>query len=321
MKLSTNNDTIAAIATPNGRGGVGIIRISGAKAVAIAMQLTQQNIPFKGRYAHFKRFYAEDNAVLDEGLVLYFPNPYSFTGEDVIELQGHGGPVLMDMLLKRVLDLGARMAQAGEFSQRAFLNDKLDLTQAEAIADLIDAASQAAVKSASRSLQGAFSQRINTLLDSLIHLRLYVEAAIDFPDEEIDFLSDGVIAAKLQQVRDNLQTVLNEAKQGSLLREGLRVVIAGKPNAGKSSLLNALAGYEAAIVTDIAGTTRDVLREQIHIDGLPLHIIDTAGLRETGDAVEREGIRRAYHEINQADGVLLVYDLSTELSTSNQIGD
>lgn len=321
MKLSTNNDTIAAIATPNGRGGVGIIRISGAKAVAIAMQLTQQNTPFKGRYAHFKRFYAEDNAILDEGLVLYFPNPHSFTGEDVIELQGHGGPVLMDMLLKRVLDLGARMAQAGEFSQRAFLNDKLDLTQAEAIADLIDAASQAAVKSASRSLQGAFSQRINTLLDSLIHLRLYVEAAIDFPDEEIDFLSDGVVAAKLQQVRDNLQTVLNEAKQGSLLREGLRVVIAGKPNAGKSSLLNALAGYEAAIVTDIAGTTRDVLREQIHIDGLPLHIIDTAGLRETGDAVEREGIRRAYHEINQADGVLLVYDLSTELSTSNQIGD
>jgi tRNA modification GTPase len=195
------------------------------------------------------------------------------------------------------------------------LNDKLDLTQAEAIADLIDASSQAAVKSATRSLQGAFSQRINTLLESLINLRLYVEAAIDFPDEEIDFLSDGIVAARLQAVRDNVQTVLAEAKQGALLREGMRVVIAGKPNAGKSSLLNALAGYEAAIVTDVAGTTRDVLREHIHIDGLPLHIIDTAGLRETGDIVEKEGIRRAYQEIDQADGLLLVYDLSTELST------
>ncbi len=315
MTLSSTNDTIAAIATPNGRGGVGIIRISGAKALAIAQALTQQPQPLKPRYAHFRRFYAEDNAVLDEGLVLYFPNPHSFTGEEVVELQGHGGVVLMDMLLKRVLELGARMAQPGEFSQRAFLNDKLDLTQAEAIADLIDAASQAAVKSATRSLQGAFSQRINQLLDSLINLRLYVEAAIDFPDEEIDFLSDGIVAARLQAVRDYLQTVLQEAKQGSLLREGVRVVIAGKPNAGKSSLLNALAGYDAAIVTDIAGTTRDVLREQIHIDGLPLHIIDTAGLRDTGDMVEKEGIRRAYHEIAQADGLLLMYDLSTELST------
>ncbi|WP_420836648.1 tRNA uridine-5-carboxymethylaminomethyl(34) synthesis GTPase MnmE [Agitococcus lubricus] len=308
-------DTIAAIATPNGRGGVGIIRISGTHALQIAQTLTQDSTEFKARYAHFRRFYSEDGAVLDEGLLLYFPNPQSFTGEDVVELQGHGGPVLMDMLLKRVLDLGARMALAGEFSQRAFLNNKLDLAQAEAIADLIDAASQAAVKSASRSLQGAFSQRINTLLDSLIYLRLYVEAAIDFPDEEIDFLSDGVVANKLAEVRQHVDTVLTEAKQGALLREGVRVVIAGKPNAGKSSLLNALAGYEAAIVTDIAGTTRDVLREQIHIDGLPLHIIDTAGLRETSDAVEREGIRRAYHEINQADGLLLVYDLSTELST------
>ncbi len=315
MTLSNANDTIAAIATPNGRGGVGIVRISGSKALAIAQALVLDQQPLKARYAHFRRFYSADQSILDEGLALYFPNPHSFTGEDVVELQGHGGMVLMDMLLKRTLELGARMAQAGEFSQRAFLNDKLDLTQAEAIADLIDASSQAAVKSATRSLQGAFSQRINTLLESLINLRLYVEAAIDFPDEEIDFLSDGIVAARLQAVRDNVQTVLAEAKQGALLREGMRVVIAGKPNAGKSSLLNALAGYEAAIVTDVAGTTRDVLREHIHIDGLPLHIIDTAGLRETGDIVEKEGIRRAYQEIDQADGLLLVYDLSTELST------
>ncbi|MDO9178946.1 MAG: tRNA uridine-5-carboxymethylaminomethyl(34) synthesis GTPase MnmE [Agitococcus sp.] len=315
MTLSNTNDTIAAIATPNGRGGVGIVRISGTKALAIAQALVLDQQPLKARYAHFRRFYSADQSILDEGLALFFPNPHSFTGEDVVELQGHGGMVLMDMLLKRTLELGARMAQAGEFSQRAFLNDKLDLTQAEAIADLIDASSQAAVKSATRSLQGAFSQRINTLLESLINLRLYVEAAIDFPDEEIDFLSDGIVAARLQAVRDNVQTVLAEAKQGALLREGMRVVIAGKPNAGKSSLLNALAGYEAAIVTDVAGTTRDVLREHIHIDGLPLHIIDTAGLRETGDIVEKEGIRRAYQEIDQADGLLLVYDLSTELST------
>jgi len=271
--------------------------------------------PLQPRQAHFRRFREAGGEVLDEGLVLYFPAPNSFTGEAVVELQGHGGPVLMDMLLQRTVELGARLALPGEFSQRAFLNDKLDLTQAEAIADLIDASSRAAVKSATRSLQGAFSQRIQTLLDSLVELRLYVEAAIDFPDEEIDFLSDGVVAARLQEVMVRLDDVMAEAKQGSLLREGVRVVIAGKPNAGKSSLLNALAGYEAAIVTDIAGTTRDVLREQIHVDGLPLHIIDTAGLRDTEDRVEQEGIRRAYREMGQADGILLVYDLSTELST------
>lgn len=315
MKRLNANDTIAAIATPAGRGGVGIIRLSGPDALALARRMTGDR-PLQARQAHFRRFRDAAGEVLDEGIVLFFPGPHSFTGEDVVELQGHGGPVLMDMLLKQVLALGARMAQPGEFSQRAFLNDKLDLTQAEAIADLIDAASQAAVKSATRSLQGAFSQRIQTLLERLIELRLYVEAAIDFPDEEIDFLSDGVVAAKLAAVIAHLDQVLQEAKQGSLLREGVRVVIAGKPNAGKSSLLNALAGYEAAIVTDIAGTTRDVLREQIHLDGLPLHIIDTAGLRDTEDRVEQEGIRRAYREIGQADGILLVYDLSTELSTS-----
>ncbi|RZU48055.1 tRNA modification GTPase trmE [Fluviicoccus keumensis] len=315
MKPLARTDTIAAIATPAGRGGVGIIRLSGPKALEFALRMTDPGRPLQARQAHFRRFHDAAGEVLDEGIALYFPGPNSFTGEDVVELQGHGGPVLMDMLLKRTLELGARMAQPGEFSQRAFLNDKLDLAQAEAIADLIDASSQAAVKSATRSLQGAFSQRIQVLLDSLIKLRLYVEAAIDFPDEEIDFLSDGVVAGRLQAVMANLDRVMQEARQGSLLREGVRVVIAGKPNAGKSSLLNALAGYEAAIVTDIAGTTRDVLREQIHLDGLPLHIIDTAGLRETEDRVEQEGIRRAYREMGQADGILLVYDLSTELST------
>lgn len=318
MALPRTDDTIAAIATPAGRGGVGIIRLSGPKALMIAQAMTGADRALQPRQAHFRRFRDSGGEVLDEGIALYFPGPNSFTGEDVVELQGHGGPVLMDMLLKRTLELGARMATPGEFSQRAFLNDKLDLTQAEAIADLIDASSQAAVRSATRSLQGAFSQRIQSLLESLIELRLYVEAAIDFPDEEVDFLSDGVIAARLQDVIGRLDAVLEEAKQGSLLREGVRVVIAGRPNAGKSSLLNALAGYDAAIVTDIAGTTRDVLREQIHIDGLPLHIIDTAGLRETDDRVEQEGIRRAYREMDQADGILLVYDLSTELSTGNQ---
>ena len=315
MKLLNTSDTIAAIATPAGRGGVGILRVSGPGARGIAQEFCGNSAPLKPRYAHVRRFLSESGEILDEGLALYFPGPNSFTGEDVVEFQGHGGPVLMDMLLQRVLQLGARMARPGEFSQRAFLNDKLDLAQAEAIADLIDASSQAAVKSATRSLQGLFSQRIETLQESLTHLRLYVEAAIDFPDEEIDFLSDGVVAAKLQGVRDDLEAVMRDARQGSLLREGVRVVIAGRPNAGKSSLLNALAGYDAAIVTDIAGTTRDVLREQISLDGLPLHIIDTAGLRDTEDAVEREGIRRAYREIDQADGILLVYDLSTELST------
>jgi tRNA modification GTPase len=314
MALPRTDDTIAAIATPAGRGGVGIIRLSGPKALAVALAMAGDQ-PLQPRQAHFRRFRDADGEVLDEGIVLYFPAPNSFTGESVVELQGHGGPVLMDMLLQRTVELGARLALPGEFSQRAYLNDKLDLTQAEAIADLIDASSRAAVKSATRSLQGAFSQRIQTLLDSLVELRLYVEAAIDFPDEEIDFLSDGVVAARLQGVMARLDDVTAEAKQGSLLREGVRVVIAGKPNAGKSSLLNALAGYEAAIVTDIAGTTRDVLREQIHVDGLPLHIIDTAGLRDTEDRVEQEGIRRAYREMGQADGILLVYDLSTELST------
>ncbi|NAR50745.1 tRNA uridine-5-carboxymethylaminomethyl(34) synthesis GTPase MnmE [Acinetobacter haemolyticus] len=301
--------TIAAIATPLGRGGVGVIRLSGPKAYMIAEELTQKQLP-TARMAAFRQFYDVDNSVMDEGIILCFPNPHSFTGEDVVEIQGHGGPVIQNALLARLLDLGATAAKAGEFSMRAFENGKMDLVQAEAIADLIDATSQAAARSAVRSLQGAFSTKINTVLEKLIHLRLHVEAAIDFPEEEIDFLADGKILALLDDVQDSVKAVQQSARQGQLLREGLQVVIAGKPNAGKSSLLNALAGHERAIVTDIAGTTRDVLHEKISLNGLPITLTDTAGLRETGDVVEREGIRRAIKEIEQADLLLLVYDLN-----------
>ncbi|WP_111896224.1 tRNA uridine-5-carboxymethylaminomethyl(34) synthesis GTPase MnmE [Acinetobacter sp. MB5] len=304
-----NQTTIAAIATPPGRGGVGVIRLSGPKAYAIAQAISQKNLP-KARMAGFRQFYDAQGEVMDEGLVLCFPNPNSFTGEDVVELQGHGGPVIQNALLARLLELGATAAKAGEFSMRAFENSKLDLVQAEAIADLIDATSQAAARSAVRSLQGAFSNKVNTVLEKLIHLRLHVEAAIDFPEEEIDFLADGKILALLEDVQSSVQSVQQSARQGQLLREGLQVVIAGKPNAGKSSLLNALAGVERAIVTDIAGTTRDVLHEKLSLNGLPITLTDTAGLRETGDIVEKEGIRRAIKEIEQADLLLLVYDLS-----------
>ena len=301
--------TIAAIATPPGRGGVGVIRLSGPKSYAIAQALTRKELP-KARFAGFRQFYDAAGEVMDEGLAICFPNPNSFTGEDVVELQGHGGPVIQNALLARLLELGATAAKAGEFSMRAFENGKLDLVQAEAIADLIDATSQAAARSAVRSLQGAFSTKVNAVLEQLIHLRLHVEAAIDFPEEEIDFLADGKILNLLDGVSSAITQVQQSARQGQLLREGLQVVIAGKPNAGKSSLLNALAGIERAIVTDIAGTTRDVLHEKITLNGLPITLTDTAGLRETGDIVEKEGIRRAIKEIEQADLLLLVYDLS-----------
>ena len=308
------NETIIAQATPPGRGGVGIIRISGAKTELVAQTILNK-IPAV-RKADYLPFLDEDQQTIDQGIAILFKAPNSFTGEDVLELQGHGGPVIMDMLMRRILKIdGIRMARPGEFSERAFLNDKMDLTQAEAIADLIDATSERAAKSAMNSLQGEFSKKINTLTESLIHLRIYVEAAIDFPEEEVDFLADGKIAQALYNIIDNLSAVQKEAKQGAIIREGMKVVIAGRPNAGKSSLLNALAGKESAIVTDIAGTTRDVLREHIHIDGMPLHIIDTAGLRDSPDRVEQIGIERAWQEINNADQILFMVDGTTTDAT------
>jgi len=303
------NDTIVALATAPGRAGVGIIRVSGPLSGNIAKTIL--GLKPKPRYAHYGPFLNAQNEQVDEGIALFFPNPHSFTGEDVLELQGHGGPVIMDMLLQVTLSLGARIARPGEFSERAFLNDKMDLVQAEAIADLIDSASEQAAKCALRSLQGAFSKEIETLVEQLIALRIYVEAAIDFPEEEIDFLGDGKVANDLQGIINQLHSVRDRANQGTLIREGMNVVIAGRPNAGKSSLLNALAGREAAIVTSIEGTTRDVLKEHIHIDGMPLHIIDTAGLRESDDEVERIGIDRAWNEIQQADRILLMVDGTT----------
>lgn len=305
-----STETIVAQATPPGRGGVGILRVSGPLAERVAEQVLGR-LP-RVRYAEYLPFRDNGGEVLDQGIALLFKAPNSFTGEDVLELQGHGGPVILDMLMRRILQIdGVRPARPGEFSERAFMNDKLDLAQAEAIADLIEASSEQAARSAMHSLQGEFSNRIHRLVESLIRLRIYVEAAIDFPDEEIDFLSDGKVAGDLYAIMDDLESVRSQAKQGALLREGMKVVIAGRPNAGKSSLLNALAGRESAIVTEIAGTTRDVLREHIHIDGMPLHIIDTAGLRETDDQVERIGIERAWAEIEQADRVLFMVDGTT----------
>jgi tRNA modification GTPase len=304
--MQVARETIAAVATAQGRGGVGIVRVSGPLAGQLAQAICQRQL--QPRYAHYGPFYADAQQVLDEGLALYFPGPNSFTGEDVLELQGHGGPVVLDLLLRRCVQLGARLARPGEFSERAFLNDKLDLAQAEAIADLIEASSEQAARNALRSLQGEFSRRVHGLTERLISLRIYVEAAIDFPEEEIDFLADGHVLNLLDGVRGDLDGVLREAGQGALLRDGMTVVIAGRPNAGKSSLLNALAGREAAIVTEIAGTTRDVLREHIHIDGMPLHVVDTAGLRDTEDQVERIGVERALKAIGEADRILLVVD-------------
>ncbi|MBQ0723791.1 MAG: tRNA uridine-5-carboxymethylaminomethyl(34) synthesis GTPase MnmE [Cycloclasticus sp.] len=304
--MSNETDTIAAIATASGRGGIGIIRVSGAKTRQIARAIIGTQLD--PRKAYHKPFKAQDGSTIDTGLALYFQSPASYTGEDTLELQGHGGPVVMDMLLRRTVELGARLARAGEFTERAFLNEKLDLTQAEAVADVIDAGTEQAVKSAQRSLQGEFSSHINTLQEAITQIRLYVESAIDFSDEDIDFLASDELAKKQQRVQQLFLQIQRVAKQGSLLREGITVVLAGSPNAGKSSLLNALTERDTAIVTNVPGTTRDTLKEQIQLDGMPLHIIDTAGLRETVDVVEQEGVKRAHKAIQSADRVLLVID-------------
>ncbi len=314
-------DTIAAIATPPGVGSVGILRLSGPAVRAMADEVLSA-LP-SPRHAVFESFLDADGSVLDQGIALFFPAPNSFTGEDVLELQGHGGPVILDCLMNRLLSLGARAARPGEFSERAFLNGKLDLLQAEAIADLIESRSEEAARLAMRTLQGDFSDRIHELQEGLTELRAFVEAAVDFPEEEVDFLADPQILIRLDALKMTLGRVLNAARQGQLLRDGMTIVIAGRPNAGKSSLLNALAGRESAIVTHIPGTTRDLLRERILIDGMPLHIVDTAGLREGADEVEQEGIRRAKQEMNRADRVLWVYDAKepSHLPDSSELPD
>jgi tRNA modification GTPase len=301
-----STDTIAAVATPPGRGGIGIVRVSGRLTPTIAAALLRRLPP--PRVARHRIFRDAQGAPIDHGLALYFPAPHSYTGEDVLELHGHGGPVVLDVLLARLLELGARAARPGEFTERAFLNGKLDLAQAEAVADLIDAGSADAARAALRSLEGEFSRRVHEQVEQLTRLRTYVEAAIDFPEEEIDFLADTRIVDQLHAIETGLAQLHQGAHQGRLLHEGMTVVLAGAPNAGKSSLLNALAQQDAAIVSAIPGTTRDVLRERIHIDGMPLHVVDTAGLRESGDEIETEGMRRARAQMERADRILLVID-------------
>jgi tRNA modification GTPase len=325
--LSRHQDPIIAIATAPGRGAVGIVRVSGPHLKTWADAFCGK--PLQARQAHYLPFKDDTGEPIDQGLAIFFPGPHSYTGEDVLELQAHGGPVVLQLLLARCIELaesvnphtgkvllqGLRLAQAGEFTQRAFLNDKIDLAQAEAIADLIDASTSAAARSASRSLAGVFSQEIHTLRDSLVHLRMLVEATLDFPEEEIDFLQKADAQGQLERLQTQLEKVLVRTQQGALLREGIKVVIAGQPNAGKSSLLNALAGAELAIVTPIAGTTRDVVQQTIQIEGVPIHIIDTAGLREGEgiDEVEQIGIQRAWAQIAGADAVLFLHDLTRSL--------
>ena len=331
--LASRHDPIAAIATAPGRGGVGIVRISGAHLQPLVQALCGRSM--RAREATYLPFRADDRSVIDQGLALYFPAPHSYTGEDVLELQAHGGPVVLQLLLARCLEAGAqidpatgrprlpalRVAQPGEFTQRAFLNDKIDLAQAEAIADLIDASTEAAARSASRSLAGEFSREIHTLRDALIHLRMGVEATLDFPEEEIDFLKQTDAQGQLDRLRAQLATVMQRTRQGALLREGIRVVIAGQPNAGKSSLLNALAGAELAIVTPIAGTTRDVVTQAIQIEGVPVHVIDTAGLRDSDDPVEKIGIERAWAQIERADALVFLHDLTRRDDPAYQAAD
>jgi tRNA modification GTPase len=310
--LPRDRDPIAAIATAPGRGAVGIVRVSGRNVQPVANAVCGK--PLKPREATYLPFRAADGSPIDHGLALHFPAPHSYTGEDVLELQAHGGPVVLQLLLARCLEAGAgiglRLAEPGEFTQRAFLNDKLDLAQAEAVADLIDASTEAAARSASRSLAGEFSREIHGLRDALVHLRMLVEATLDFPEEEIDFLRQSDAQGQLKRLQARLAQVMGRARQGALLREGIQVVIAGQPNAGKSSLLNALAGAELAIVTPIAGTTRDVVRQTIQIEGVPVHVVDTAGLRESDDPVEKIGIERAWAQIGEADAVLFLHDLT-----------
>lgn len=305
---SYSKETIVAQITPSGQGGIGVIRVSGPQTKAIAKKMLGR-LP-KPRHATFTKFKYQQS-VIDEGIALYFPEPNSFTGEDVLELHGHGGPVVIDCLLKSILKEEVRLARPGEFSERAFLNNKIDLVQAEAIADLINATSEQAAKSAVRSLQGEFSNHIRELVTALVELRTHIEAAIDFPEEEIDFLADKSIEVKLKNLLRQVKEIKKTAKQGVLLRDGITVVIAGEPNVGKSSLLNLLSGQEIAIVTNIAGTTRDILRESIHIDGMPINILDTAGLRITEDVVEKEGVNRTKKAVGKADLVLLMLDSSS----------
>jgi tRNA modification GTPase len=322
--LAIDSDPIVAIATAPGRGGIGVVRIScgrggGAAAAALMQALCGQTLA--ARHASYVPFVDDGGNVLDRGIAIYFPAPHSYTGEHVVELQGHGGPVVLQLVLQRCLEagktFGLRLAEPGEFTRRAFLNDKLDLAQAEAVADLIEASTEAAVRSAGRSLEGVFSQDIRALVDEVIALRMLVEATLDFPEEEIDFLEAADARGKLAHIKERLAHVLSEARQGALLREGLSVVLAGQPNVGKSSLLNALAGAELAIVTPIPGTTRDKVAQTIQIEGIPLHVIDTAGLRETEDEVEKIGIARTWGEIEKADVVLHLLDARTGVTADD----
>ncbi|MEE9492832.1 MAG: tRNA uridine-5-carboxymethylaminomethyl(34) synthesis GTPase MnmE [Gammaproteobacteria bacterium] len=309
-------DTIAAIATPPGRGGIGVIRLSGPAVPAVATELLGC-LP-QPRRAEYCLIRTADNTLIDQCIVLYFPAPHSFTGEHVLEIQGHGGPVVQDWLMERLLGLDIRQALPGEFSERAFLNDKLDLAQAESIADLIDSSSRQAAQAAMRSLEGEFSRHINGLVEQITHLRIYVEAAIDFPEEEIDFLAGGQVEHQIEDILNVFDTVFKQAKQGRLLTEGLHLVITGLPNAGKSSLLNAMAGQDCAIVTAMAGTTRDAIHENIHIDGIPIHLVDTAGLHDSADPIEQEGMNRTWKQIEKADLILHIIDDSDQREQENQ---
>jgi len=304
--MNKHIDTIVAIATAKAPAGIGIVRLSGPQSLTIAQTLLQKKIAV--RLANYGRFFDENNEVIDDGIAIYFAGPHSYTGEDVVELQAHGNPYLLVQLQKRCITLGARQARAGEFTERAFLNEKLDLAQAEAVADLISAGSEAAARAARRSLNGDFSKRVHEVEQGLVNLRVYIEAAMDFPEEEIDFLAAPELQIRLQQVQNDMRVLLEEAERGKRLLDGVHVVIIGAPNVGKSSLLNRLAGEDRAIVTEIAGTTRDVLRESITIDGVVITLADTAGLRETTDLIEQEGIRRAHNELAEADLVLAMID-------------